>query len=76
MKLITSIQMLKDRRLASSSLDAIFNIYKKVTFQIEIKITAESGINSFSQLSDGKIVICAGNTMNIIKLLDDNKYTI
>lgn len=75
-KLITSIQLLKDGRIASSGLDGILNIYKKGTFKIEIKITVQSGIHSFSQLFDGRIVICTDSTMNIIKLLDNNKYEI
>ena len=75
-KLITSIQLLKDGRIASSGLDGILNIYKKGTFKIEIQITVQSGIHSFSQLFDGRIVICTDSTMNIIKLLDNNKYEI
>lgn len=75
-RLITSIQILKDGRLASSGLDGILNIYKKGTFKIEIQVKLESGIHSFSQLFDGRIVICTDNTMNIIKLLDNNKYKI
>ena len=72
-RLIASIQILKDGRLASSGLDGILNIYKKGTFKIEIQVKVEdSGIHSFSQLFDGRIVICTDNTMNIIKLLDNN----
>ena len=75
-KLITSIQLLKDGRIASSGLDGILNIYKKGTFKVEVQITVQSGIHSFSQLFDGRIVICTDSTMNIIKLLDNNKYEI
>jgi len=75
-RLITSIQILKDGRIASSGLDGILNIYKKGTFKIEIQVKVKSGIYSFSQLFDGRIVICTDNTMNIIKLLDNNKYKI
>ena len=75
-RLVTSIQMLKDGRLPSSGLDRILNIYKKGSFKIEIQINIQSGIHSFSQLFDGRIVICTDSTMNIIKLLDNNKYEI
>ena len=75
-RLVTSIQILKDGRLASSGLDGILNIYKIGSFKNEIQINIQSGIHSFSQLFDGRIVICTENTMNIIKLLDNNKYEI
>lgn len=72
------LSKLQDGRLASSSNDCSINIYKKDSFELQLSIKEHSGpVRYFIQLQNGNLVTCsADKTMNIIKLLDENKYKV
>ncbi len=69
---------LKDGRLASSSNDCSINIYKKDSFELQLSIKEHSGpVRYFIQLQNGNLVTCsADGTMNIIKLIGEDKYNV
>ena len=52
------------------------NIYKINTFDLQLSIKEHSsGIHSFTQINDGRIITCSDDcTMKVIKLIEENKY--
>ena len=75
---IYHLSQLKDGRLISSSYDCTLNIYKKDTFELQLSIKEHSDwIAFFTQLKNDKIVTCSNDrNINIIKLIDENKYNL
>ena len=74
---IYHLSILKDGRLASSSLDCSLNIYKIDTFELQLSIKEHKhAVHFFDELNDGRIITCSNDkTINIIKLNNDN-YTL
>ena len=73
-KSVNQLSQLKDGRLISS-FDSILNIYKKDTFELQISIKENNAfIIFFTQLNNDKLITCSYTTMNIIKLIDEDKY--
>ena len=74
---IHHLSQLKDGRLISCSDDYVLNIYKKDTFELLLTIKESSHIYFFLQLKNEKIITLSYHLeMNIIKLIDENKYDI
>ena len=70
---------LKDGRLASTSEErTTLKIYSKDTFEPQISINKHSDIiYQIIQLNNDNILTCSrDNTMNIIKLINDNNYSL
>ena len=86
-KKINLLSELNDGRLVSCSDDGTFNIYKKDSYEIQISVKQEKNysrytqnyddeIYSFTELNNGKIILCTKKSkMKLIKLLND-KYEI
>ena len=71
------INVLKDGSIVSCSL--YLDIYNKDSLDIQLSINDYSyySIYSFTELEDGRIIVCSSNSqMYIIKLLENNKYQI
>ena len=75
---IYHLSQLKDRRLISGWADNTLNIYKKDTFELQLSIKVHSScVRSAIQLNNDKIISCSDDsTMNIIKIIDENKYNL
>ena len=54
------------------------NIYKKDSFDLQLSIKEHSnGVPFCTQLNNDNIITCSGDhTMNIIKLINDDKYIV
>ena len=77
--MIDHLSKLKDGRLISSSNDYTLNIYSnKDSFELQLSIKEHSSyLRFFTQLNNDKIISCSDDkTMNIIKLINDNKYIV
>ena len=75
---IGNLDVLKDGRLVSFSMENTFKIYKKDSFEVQLSITLHTGnILYIAQLNNGKIITCSEDkTMKVIKLIDEDKYQI
>ena len=75
---ILYLSELKDGRLASSSSDNSLKIYKKDTFELQMSIIIHNkGIPSFTQINDGRIIICGDDCIiNVIKLIGDEQFNV
>ena len=76
--LIGNLEVLKDGRLVSFSMENTFTIYKKDSFEVQLSITLHTGnILYLTQLKNGKIITCSEDkTMKVIKLINQDKYQI
>ena len=76
--LIANLEVLKDGRLVSFSIENSFKIYKKDSFEVQLSITLHTGnILYLTQLKNEKIITCSEDkTMKVIKLIDQDKYQI